>query len=568
VIKKGTIDIFGVTKKGTIDDPVIGDVTSLACTLRFDVPQEGLYIVSLTITALKGTKPVINTYLDNNVIVRDHLIVGMGDSLGSGEGNPDISAPDLFTEETWQSRRCHRSAKSGQALAAKQLEDIDTKSSVTFVHVACSGASIAKGLIGGYKGIEPPFGAADLLSQVDQVRAVIGDRRIDAILLNVGANDIGFGDIVLNCIVQFDCNRDIAGVFDLAIPDLFAVALISNGCGLANVFAPLCLSFAANVAILYSFVGTSAQIYADRLPGLSGQFDLLAQAIRVDLGVTDPSRVYLPGYLKPTNNGEGTPCDPVDYGADIFRTLFGVVNRAEFAWAGGTVVPGLNGALNDAANHHGWTFISGLPAAFDKGGYCAATNTRATRQFLESLEMQHDHNGMLHPNLRGHKLYRDRFMDHLRNRFAPVGNWTLSPNQRTVAAKEAVDYVLDWKHPTVWRDLTSMEVRFRSGDDIALWVRWDERANTFLLVKPKTGRLGRAHQAGSRPRLQTKFASLYLRGSTAKGSGPKGPSVAVTFDLSFKNKASGREWTVEVWATDDSGAIQEFEWAGIVTVAR
>src|SRR5206468_12102716 len=103
---------------------------------------------------------------------------------------------------------------SGPALAAKAIEKADPHTSVTFVSVACSGATIAN-LLGEYNGRE--FGPADrpLPAQIEQVRRLLCPsansrdclgpfphaelRHIDALLINVGGNDVGFGDMIEEC---------------------------------------------------------------------------------------------------------------------------------------------------------------------------------------------------------------------------------------------------------------------------------------------------------------------------------------------------------------------------------
>lgn len=106
---------------------------------------------------------------------------------------------------TWQDTRCHRSANSSQARAALQIEDSDPRTSVTFVHIACSGAQIDKGLVGSYRGVEPVAGET-LDPQIDQVRDLIGDREIDALLISIGGNDVNFGEMIKTCVKQEDCH--------------------------------------------------------------------------------------------------------------------------------------------------------------------------------------------------------------------------------------------------------------------------------------------------------------------------------------------------------------------------
>ena len=97
---------------------------------------EGRFHVTLKVDAHVG----LQKYEGNRaVLLQDFLVVGMGDSLGSGEGNPESGTG---TGAKWQNKRCDRSFLSYQALAAMAIERADEKTSVTFVHLACSGASI------------------------------------------------------------------------------------------------------------------------------------------------------------------------------------------------------------------------------------------------------------------------------------------------------------------------------------------------------------------------------------------------------------------------------------------
>ncbi len=106
------------------------------------------------------------------VTVKDVFIVSIGDSYGSGEGNPDI--PQKFDDlgfvsagAKWVDERCHRSATAGAAQAAMAIERGDSKSSVTFISLACSGGTIdapiyngdkfeGSGMLGPFRGTVPP----------------------------------------------------------------------------------------------------------------------------------------------------------------------------------------------------------------------------------------------------------------------------------------------------------------------------------------------------------------------------------------------------------------------------
>jgi hypothetical protein len=97
---------------------------------------------------------------------RHEVILGLGDSYASGEGNPDqptkwepwFTPPEDDTrwllreigvadEPLWLDNRCNRSFFSYQSLAALQRASDDPHSLVSFVHLACTGAEIFNGIL-------------------------------------------------------------------------------------------------------------------------------------------------------------------------------------------------------------------------------------------------------------------------------------------------------------------------------------------------------------------------------------------------------------------------------------
>src|SRR5439155_3215313 len=60
---------------------------------------------------------------------------------------------------------------------------------------------INKGLLGGYKGIEGLY-PHPLPPQRLRVEQLVGSRPIDALVISVGANDIGFSGIVKDCLID------------------------------------------------------------------------------------------------------------------------------------------------------------------------------------------------------------------------------------------------------------------------------------------------------------------------------------------------------------------------------
>ncbi|MDJ0865328.1 MAG: hypothetical protein QNK03_04400 [Myxococcota bacterium] len=205
------------------------------CRFAFDrLPSEGLYKVTLRVTDANGRADWITRW----VVIQDWLIVGMGDSYSSGEGVPDLDATLIPSREAeWVDEECHRSGRSLQAKLAQVLEAADPRTSVTFVHVSCSGAKVTQGELGsqpkpnceGVENCQPsgPPGDAGVVErgfQVEQVADQVGTREIDLLLNGIGGNDVLFVDIVASCALQEPCFVEA----EQADPDPTLVALVQS----------------------------------------------------------------------------------------------------------------------------------------------------------------------------------------------------------------------------------------------------------------------------------------------------------------------------------------------------
>src|SRR5215208_6153607 len=179
------------TPEGDLAEP------SVTCMLRHSFGSEGAYDVTLTVRDPEREEKFTRT-----VVVQDWLVASIGDSVGSGEGNPDVAA--TFGRARWQSPQCHRSSRAASARAALALENADPHTSVTFLHLACSGAEIDPGLLTGYRGIDPGPLLPPQLAELSQVRGATG-REFDAVIVNVGANDVLFGPVASFCLRKNDC---------------------------------------------------------------------------------------------------------------------------------------------------------------------------------------------------------------------------------------------------------------------------------------------------------------------------------------------------------------------------
>src|ERR1700675_1758833 len=191
--------------------------------------------------------------LATEIVVRDILIAGLGDSIASGEGNPDrpialsdegfcfrsylvgtqyyrpsragykggraCEAPDSLQvwqrqSALWFNSACHRSLYSYQTRTALALAVQNPHIAVTYLPLACTGATIPDGLFGAQRAREcPPSKSAspcqgNVNAQLDELRLALTaakkrqpDRKLDLILLSIGANDINFTGLVADVIV-------------------------------------------------------------------------------------------------------------------------------------------------------------------------------------------------------------------------------------------------------------------------------------------------------------------------------------------------------------------------------
>ncbi|MCF8539181.1 MAG: SGNH/GDSL hydrolase family protein [Candidatus Nanopelagicales bacterium] len=180
----------------TVITTPIKKLTTKTCRQSVRLP-EGLHSLKLTVRSGVKVKRVSMVANVSNI-----LMVVMGDSYASGEGNPRNVAAWLknttarFTPY-WDNDQCNRSVHGAPAQAALRLEKSSAKTSVTLVDVSCSGATVDRGILGAQY--------ASAGSQVEQVSQLIGNRSIDVLSLTIGGNDVGFGSILTTCAVASNC---------------------------------------------------------------------------------------------------------------------------------------------------------------------------------------------------------------------------------------------------------------------------------------------------------------------------------------------------------------------------
>lgn len=272
----------------------------------------------------------------------DPLIVSIGDSVASGEGNPDRRG--RFGEQpVWHSPRCHRSLISGHGRAALAIERDDPDTDVGFVALACSGATVWEGLLGEYRG---------QAAQVTRVNELAKRRVPDAVLLSVGANDSLFAPLVSFCLARRNCETRRFGDH---------------------------LTLAAAVE--------------ERLASLPGRYAAVDDALAKEI---ERDRVLIVEYFDPTR-ADGEFCR-------MSIGELGVVDEDESEWMYEDVLTPLNEAVRAAAKRHGWRLVEGVDKRFEGHGICARPASESwVVSFEQSIfRLNFSHKGTLHPDHQGH----------------------------------------------------------------------------------------------------------------------------------------------------------------------
>jgi lysophospholipase L1-like esterase len=289
------------------------------------------------------------------------IVVGLGDSLASGEGNPDVPVQNGKPAQ-WENRRCDRSNKSFESQVADRLKNRNPNTPVKFLYLACSGASIVKGLLGPYAGINPSN--PDLPAQVTEAKRLVGDQKADAVLLSIGVNDLEFGAVAFFC--------------------------ASSG---KNGYCP---------DNKYKNGLTLSQWMAQQLKELPGRFDRLAEALKP---LVADDRVFINEYPDLVSMSPTELCKLIHFRPGYVYGDY-EIKAKEIDWLYHQFYLPLNAVIHEAAVKHGWTAIE-PPEAFHDHGYC--TNDTWIVTYKQSNERQGDGNGTLHPNLQGHNAITDAF---------------------------------------------------------------------------------------------------------------------------------------------------------------
>ena len=281
------------------------------------------------------------------------LIVGVGDSLASGEGNPDTPLTGGQAAK-WLDRRCDRSTNSFEAQVAARYRKANPDTKTDFVYLACSGASIPVGLLGPYAGIHPQ--TPNLPAQVAEAKRIAGQRKATAVLISAGINDLQFGNVAYFCAKQGDKGY---------CPD----QTYSGGLSLADWLK-------------------------QQIAALPSHYEQLASALGP---LASSKRVFITQYPNIISTAAGQLCKEIYFRPGVIYGRY-VIDEAEVKWLYDNFFLPLNAAVRAAATKYGWTAVP-APAAFQDHGYCTDDHWVVTYQ--ESEDRQGDSDGTLHPNMAG-----------------------------------------------------------------------------------------------------------------------------------------------------------------------
>jgi hypothetical protein len=349
-----------------------------------------------TVEVTSGAEAPVRVSTD--IAVRDILIAGLGDSIASGEGNPDRpvalsddgfcfrsylggpsgqfyrpsragfkggrSCDSYESLQAWQragaqwfNAACHRSLYSYQTRAALALAVQYPHIAVTYLPLACSGATIADGLLGGQRAREclttknASTCAGSVNAQIAELREAITAakrrqpaRRLDLVLLSIGANDINFSGLVADVIVENATER----------------ALFKRG------------------GILGSVEDSRSALVRE----LPSSFGKVREALKPLLG-GDMSRVVFAAYANPTF-ANGAPCPGGPAGFDVHpsfsadpQRLANVANfvESEFLPQLKSIALCQGGVLCRNPEADRMTFVDQHQASFANHGFCARSSS-------------------------------------------------------------------------------------------------------------------------------------------------------------------------------------------------
>lgn len=320
------------------------------CVYSVDFDKEGTYLVRVEQQASASTEEP--TTFTKEVVVQDFLLAALGDSAASGEGNPPLlNEPD----QTTLFRDCDRSRVAYGSQAAQRAENLDPRSSVTFLELACTGALLTEdadkmvqlaAAAGGKAEKRAPkdvqAGSKEfqfylrqtghtgktIFKQLDTLKDLIGDRELDGLTITIGVNDLDWTGVIAACVTMDRCDKD--------------TVIAGQNVGIA----------------------AREERLVERMPAL---YKALGEYVKELFPASQlkPKHVYLVGYPDPLYKNIGVLCDVFTGGGP---TKFA---GPEVEWAERSIIIPFDQAGSAAARTNGWTYVPMSNGIFAPHGYCS-----------------------------------------------------------------------------------------------------------------------------------------------------------------------------------------------------
>jgi lysophospholipase L1-like esterase len=382
----------GQTCAWTFDDgsgPLRQVSASCDAEVRLRVRYGHTTVATVDVPLGDGTAQRVATEIN----VRDLLVAGLGDSIAAGEGDPDQAvqleggfcfrsfgggqyyrpgragftgdrscengpASDAAAKDwahhgaRWMSPACHRSLYSYQIRTALALAIEQPHAAITFLPLACSGASVDTGMFNGQTfddcptdvGLDACEGTAPAqLTELKNIMARVHkqdpQRNLDMILLTIGANDVKFASLVANVIVDARTER----------------ILLGRGGGIVSVQD-------AEEALEQNLPAAFARLRAALKPYAGGNL----------------ARVVFVSYANPAMQAPGKPCPGGRYGLDIHPAFSADATR-----------------LRDASNFVDNRFLPTIRALATCDGKNACRDPLTDRMtFVDAHQSEFENHGM------------------------------------------------------------------------------------------------------------------------------------------------------------------------------
>lgn len=363
--------------------------------VKLDIPYPGGAGVSVEV----GNQTIARV----DIKIEDVLIVGVGDSFGSGEGNPDV--PVRFSRERsadygdpakepqlsgyparmgdwrsigdaafikanprWLDQACHRSLYSHQLRTALQLAVEQPQRAVTYVSYACSGAEIVRGLFLRYRGHEwvptPPD-----LSQISAVaQAQCADQRAPSYDLPEAYHMQGKVPDLEGGLVLRKCDSEKSRKIDLLL-----VSIGGNDIGFSRLVANAVLADQSALRKLGGWIGQvhgyhEAEV---QLAALDERYKALNRAVHNILHIPwkQSDRVLLVSYPSLTLLDDGRSVCPDSRAGMTVASDFALSERK--ARDAMRAADRLDLIMRKTSEAHGWSFVSAHRTRFNGRSICA-----------------------------------------------------------------------------------------------------------------------------------------------------------------------------------------------------